>query len=368
MLRVLHSVSNMDRAGIETMLMNYYRHIDRTKIQFDFLCNKQDSGHYDDEIISLGGHIYHSPGLNPLKYPAYLKFMRELLKDNPDIKILHAHNEAMAMYALSGAKKAGLPVRIFHAHNTRIEKDYKYPLKMFCKKRLKNYYTEKWACGYDAGVYYFGRSAADTDVHYLHNAVECDKFAFSSQSRKKIREQYNIGEKILYGHVGRFMAQKNHEFLVKAFAKVHKQNQDTMLVLIGEGEYMAAVKEQVELLGMSDSVIFTGSINNVNEWYSAMDAFVLPSLFEGLPVVGVEAQCSGVKCIFSDTVSSEVKLLPNLEFLPLDLKTWADTMLLVESGDRFGNAPQLIKEAGYDIVTQAGELEKIYFDFCSEGK
>ena len=136
MIRVLHSVSNMDRGGIETMLMNYYRHIDRDKVQFDFIVNKKKPGDYDDEIRRLGGHIYQSPGLDPLHYPAYLRFVQQTVTAEPRIRILHAHNEAMGLYALKGAEKAGLQVRIAHAHNIWIVRDYKWPLKMFCKRLL----------------------------------------------------------------------------------------------------------------------------------------------------------------------------------------------------------------------------------------
>ena len=157
MIRVLHSVSNMDRGGIETMLMNYYRHIDREKVQFDFIVNKKKPGDYDDEIRRLGGHIYQSPGLNPLHYPAYLRFVQQTVAADPRIRILHAHNEAMGLYALKGAEKAGLQVRIAHAHNIWIVRDYKWPLKMFCKQLLPGAATHLWACGRDAGIYYFGK-------------------------------------------------------------------------------------------------------------------------------------------------------------------------------------------------------------------
>lgn len=157
MIRVLHSVSNMDRGGIETMLMNYYRHIDREKVQFDFIVNKQKPGDYDDEIRRLGGHIYQSPGLNPLHYPAYLRFVQQTVAADPRIRILHAHNEAMGLYALKGAEKAGLQVRIAHAHNIWIVRDYKWPLKMFCKQLLPGTATHLWACGRDAGALRAGR-------------------------------------------------------------------------------------------------------------------------------------------------------------------------------------------------------------------
>ena len=133
MIRILHSVSNMDRAGIETMLMNYYRYMDKSKVQFDFLCNKKKPGAYDDEIKSMGGRIYHTPGLNPAKYPVYLKYMRELFQEHPEYKIIEAHNGALGVYALHAAKVSKIPVRIFHAHGASITKDWKLPIKLVCK-------------------------------------------------------------------------------------------------------------------------------------------------------------------------------------------------------------------------------------------
>jgi hypothetical protein len=171
MIRVLHSVSNMDRGGIETMLMNYYRHIDREKVQFDFIVNKKKPGDYDDEIRRLGGHIYQSPGLDPLHYPAYLRFVQQTVAADPRIRILHAHNEAMGLYALKGAEKAGLQVRIAHAHNIWIVRDYKWPLKMFCKQLLPGAATHLWACGRDAGIYYFGKADWERRGQIIPNAI-----------------------------------------------------------------------------------------------------------------------------------------------------------------------------------------------------
>ena len=174
MLRVLHSVSNMARAGIETMLMNYYREIDRSRIQFDFLANKPVPGEYDAEIREMGGRVFVSPGLNPLRFPQYRRFMADLLHSNPEIKIVHAHNEAMGYYALKSAKDAGLPVRIAHAHNTQIIRDYKYPLKLVCKQLLPGAATDYWSCGRDAGIYYYGKKRWYASGFLLRNAIDTE--------------------------------------------------------------------------------------------------------------------------------------------------------------------------------------------------
>ena len=240
MIRVLHSVSNMDRGGIETMLMNYYRHIDRSKVQFDFIVNKKKPGDYDDEIRRLGGHIYQSPGLDPLHYPAYLRFVQQTVTADPRIRILHAHNEAMGLYALKGAEKAGLQVRIAHAHNIWIVRDYKWPLKMFCKRLLPGAATHLWACGRDAGIYYFGKADWERRGQIIPNAIEPETFRFDSAVRAEMRARYGLEDRVVLGHVGRFDVRKNHERLLEIFAAFLQLEPRAMLVLIGTGRLVPA--------------------------------------------------------------------------------------------------------------------------------
>lgn len=288
MIRVLHSVSNMDRGGIETMLMNYYRHIDREKVQFDFIVNKQKPGDYDDEIRRLGGHIYQSPGLNPLHYPAYLRFVQQTVAADPRIRILHAHNEAMGLYALKGAEKAGLQVRIAHAHNIWIVRDYKWPLKMFCKQLLPGAATHLWACGRDAGIYYFGKADWERRGQIIPNAIEPETFRFSPAVRAEMRARYGLEDRVVLGHVGRF---------------------------------------------------------------------------EGLPVVGIEAQAAGLGCVFSDAVPAEVLLSSHAIQIPLSASNadWAAGLqrMLHQPCDRSAGA-ELIRQAGYDINIAAARLQQQY--------
>lgn len=363
MIRVLQSVSNMDRAGIETMLMNYYRHIDRSKIQFDFIVNKKKPGDYDDEIRRMGGHIYQSPSLNPLKYPQYIRFMRETLSNDKQIRIVHTHNEAMGLYALNGAKHAGLRVRIAHAHNTRIIRDYKWLLKMFCKHFLSVSATDLWACGRDSGIYFFGKKNWNARGLVIHNAIETETFRFDPAVRAKMREQYGASGKIVLGHVGRFNVQKNHERLLMIFSSFLKIRPDAMLVLIGKGELEQKIREQAQTLGISDKILFAGLQCNVNEWYQMMDLFLMPSLFEGLPVVGVEAQTAGLPCIFSDAVPDEVILSKQAVQMPLASSddAWAEKIqqLLNEKFDR-SEGEKTVREAGYDISTEAVRLQELY--------
>ena len=195
MIHILQSVSNMDRGGIETVLMNVYRHLDRSCFQFAFLVNKPKPGFYDDEIRALGGRIWVSPGLSPAKYPAYMRFMAQLLKDQPQIQALHAHNGAMAYYALRGAQKANLPVRIAHAHNSHLPRDYKLPLNLACKALIPSAATDYWACGRDAGLYSFGQKRWEREGVIMHNAVDLRRCGFQADKRAALRAQYGLQDR-----------------------------------------------------------------------------------------------------------------------------------------------------------------------------
>ncbi len=362
MIRVLQSVSNMARAGIETMLMNYYRHIDRDLIQFDFLANKPIPGEYDEEIRSMGGRVFVSPGLNPIHFREYERFVAQIVAQTPELKIVHGHNEAMAYYALQSAKKAGIGIRIAHAHNTQIIRDYKYPLKMVCKKLLPSAATDFWACGTDAGRYFFGQKIWDGQGHILHNAIDLDRFRFNCDIRAAVRRENGLDDCFLIGHVGRFNVQKNHLRLIDIFSKTAAVEPSARLALIGVGELEQDVRRKAAGLGIADKVLFLGQMERVDSWYQAMDCFVLPSLFEGLPVVGIEAQAAGLPCVFSDQVTEEAVLTPQTQRLSLQDsdEKWASGILSLR-GERDRSAGEsAVRSAGYDIVQEAGKLQEHY--------
>ncbi|MGN0181276.1 MAG: glycosyltransferase family 1 protein [Candidatus Ornithomonoglobus sp.] len=365
MIRILHSVSNMDRAGIETMLMNYYRHIDRDKVQFDFLCNKKKPGAYDDEIKSMGGRIFRTPGLNPAKYPKYMQFMNNLFKENPEYQIIEAHNGALGVYALHCAKLNNIPTRIFHAHGASITKDLKWPLKMFCRSRLKYNINHKFTCGIAAARCYFGNKAVKNgDYELIPNAIETDRFTYNEAVRETMKSKYKLHGKKIIGHVGRFMKQKNHEFLLNVFAELHKSDPDTYLVLLGDGELLNKMKRKAEVMGFSDSVYFAGNVANANEWYSVFDVFVLPSIWEGLPVVGIEAQAAGLPCIFSDNVTNEIAITDNVRFIGLgeSVKTWTDAIReYLDIKERKDNSASIANNR-YDIKLEARKLQERYIE------
>ena len=362
MIRVLHCVSNMDRAGIETMLMNYYRNINRTEIQFYFLCNKEKPGSYDSEIKKLGGKIFHSPGLNPLKAFKYHKVVKNIMKENK-IDIVHVHNGAFGLQALIAAKAAGVKVRISHAHGTKIDINLKLPLKLLYKTQLRKFANQYWGCGMEAIKYYYGKNVIENHNYYLlTNAIDENKFKYDENIRKKIRNELVINnDEYLIGHIGRFMKQKNHTFLIDIFKEVVNRNKNFKLILIGDGELQPLIIDKVNELNLNNNVIFTGNIPNTYEMYQAMDSFILPSLFEGLPVVGIEAQANGLSCLFSDTITKEVDIINKSTFMSLStpVNQWADKIIELSKKKR-NKISNEIANHNYSIFEEAKKLENKY--------
>ncbi len=359
MIRVLHSVSNMDRGGIETMLMNFYRHIDREQIQFDFLANKPDKGDYDEEIKAMGGNIFVTPGY--MNYKAYLAFMTDLFKKHPEYKIIHTHNGSLMIYALQSAKKNDIPIRIAHAHATAVPIGFKNELKKIIRPLIKYVATDYWGCSNAAGEFYFSKKRWNNANELIHNAIAVDDFTFNESKRAEIRRQYGLSDKFVIGNVGRLAPQKNQKKLIEVFSVIHKKRPDSHLVIIGTGELESKLKQQVTQLGLSDSVTFTGVLSNVNEWYSAFDVFAMTSIYEGLPVVAIEAQAADLPCILTNTITPEVKITENMCFLGLndDAQTWAERILQSKVNKRI-NRESALKSAGYDIESEAQRMQNLY--------
>ena len=351
------------------MLMNYYRHIDRTKVQFDFLCNKSKPGAYDKEILSMGGRIFRTPGLNPAKYPKYLKYMKKLFEEHPEYRILEAHNDALGVYALHAAKVNDIPVRIFHAHGTQIASDWKFLIKYVCKSFLPSNMNMHFTCGIEAAKFYFGKEIVKNgDYELITNAIDVEKFQFNKITRDIFRAKYKLDGKYVIGHIGRFMKQKNHTFLLDVFYELQKNNPYAMLVLLGDGELMDKMKLKAAKMKMEDKVLFVGNVSNANEWYQAFDCFVLPSVWEGLPVVGVEAQDADLPCVFSDSITKEIAFSDKAFFVPLSasIETWVKKINDMRQYSERTECMELIRKNGYDIVTEAVKLQNRYIQLSEE--
>ncbi len=365
-VRVLQVVTQMTRGGLETMLMNYYRHIDRSKVQFDFIEHRDRMVDYDAEILEMGGKIYRLPRLNPFS-GRYLRALDRFFAEHPEYRIVHSHLDCMAGIPLKYAKKHGVPVRIAHAHNSSQEKNLKYPLKLIYKRNIPVYASDLFACSKAAGEWMFGTK----EFTVLNNAIDANAYVYNEKTRQEVRDEFGIDPNTLVvGHVGRFMPQKNHTFLIDVFCSLLQKQADARLMLVGTGDLQGSVLEQCKKKDIQEKVIFTGVRNDVNRLLQAMDIFVLPSLWEGLGIVAVEAQAAGLPCIVSDRVPNEcVKTEGLVHFLPLDTgaEVWAQDILRHSDNQRIDRT-QEIERNGFDIRINAEQLQKFYLDAVAAHK
>lgn len=357
-IRVLQVVTHMNRGGLETMLMNYYRNIDRNKVQFDFLTHRPENEKkdYDDEIRSLGGKIYHMPILNPFS-PSYMKSLDQFFKGHKEYKIVHSHLDCLSAYPLKAAKKNGVPIRIAHSHNTSQEKNLKYLIKDYSKKQIPKYATHLFACGEEAGKWMFGKHK----FQIINNAIDTKKFIYNEEIRKQKRYELGVEDKFVIGHVGRFNLQKNHKFLIKCFADFAKTNEDAILLLVGNGELQEKSKEWVKEYKIEAKVKFLGLREDISQLLQAMDLFLFPSLFEGLPVTLVEAQAAGLPCVISDTITDEIMITDQISKVSLDADTklWNQEIASYKHTPRENTMLQIV-EHGFDIEKNAKWLEEFY--------
>lgn len=316
-IRIAQIIGKWLGGGVEAVVMNYYRHIDRTKIQFDFICDNDSTNIPYKEIEELGGKVILIPPYQ--KVFKYHKELKKVLKDG-NYKIVHSHINTLSVFSLFAAKCAGVPVRIAHSHSTTNKKEWKKNIvKVTLRPFTKLVATDYMACSEHAGRWMFGNKAFDTGkVYILNNAIDLDKFKYNEKLRKKIRKELKISDStVVIGHIGRFVTQKNHTQLIDIFNEYHKNNNNSVLMLIGQGPLMEEIKEKVNNLGLNDCVIFLGQKDNVNEYYNAMDLFLFPSLYEGLGMVVIEAQVNGLPCIVSDEVPKIAKISDNIKFISI---------------------------------------------------
>ena len=360
MIRVLQVVTKMGYGGLEAMIMNYYRHIDRNKIQFDFLVHRPEEADYHEEIRSLGGKIFNIQRLVPWSL-SYKKELKQFFLSHPEYQIIHVHQDCMSSVILKIAKECGVPYRIAHAHSSSQDKNLKYPIKMHYKKYINKYATKLFACGNDAGNFIFGSAPYDI----MTNAIDTSEYTFNSRKRTEVRALLGVGdEEVLIGHVGKFRVQKNQSFLVDVFSEIDKK-QETKLLMIGTGDQFSAVQDKVEKLRLSDKVIMTGVRADIADLLQAMDVFVFPSTYEGLPMVLIEAQASGLPCLVSDKVPIECKKTDLVYQFPLDssARSWADKALELSTIKREDKSAE-IKQSGYDITENAVRLQRYYMDLA----
>ena len=363
-VRIAHVIGKMRNGGVEAVVMNYYRNIDRSKIQYDFIIDSDSSNPaLQDEITSLGGRIITIP---PYQKPlAYHKSLYRLFKEH-HYPLAYSHLNTLSVFPLFAAWRAGIPIRVAHSHTTAgrgkgetLRNIMKYTLRNFSR----TFATHWCACSRLAGAFQFGKRAMDSGrVRIWPNAIELERYAYNEAVRQDTRRYLKLSDKFIVGHSGRFMHQKNHDFLIDIFAEIRRRRSDAVLLLAGDGPLVGSVKDKVAGLGLNDCVVFLGSVNDMERYYQAMDVFVFPSLYEGLGMSAVEAELSGLPVVASTELPDDAKFCDSFRFMPLkkSASEWAEEALRISDGHARRDMSSYAREAGFDIKVQAGKLQEWY--------
>lgn len=366
-IRVLHRGMSYNRGGIEACLMNYYRHMDRNLVQFDFIVPKGMTIAFEDEIKSMGGNVYKE--IVGIKHHLWkgLTYDRFFFKKHPEIAILHVNDcSAANLRLMKTAKKCGVCTRILHSHNN----DYLVPLKKRQlvveknnKKNLRKIATDLFACSEDAGKFMFG----ELPFVVVRNAIETEKYLFCNEKREKCRTELGLAEnQTAVGCVARLDHQKNHMFLLEVFAEYKKIDLTSSLILVGDGILKEKIEERAEELGITSSVIILGMRDDIPNLLNAFDVFLLPSKSEGLGMVLIEAQINGLHCLASDRVPAEANILNLVEYVPLERNPvyWAEKMKQVLALGQANRKIDIktVQEAGYDITIESHKLQEFYLN------
>lgn len=364
-IRILHENVIMDPGGIETQLMRIYRNIDRNKVQFDFLVHRHQKGAYDDEINDLGGKVHYTAPFNPLFYNRYMESMRKVFDEYPFYKVMVVHSE-LALGPLIVAKEKNVPVRICFSHNNQNRINLKRFFLEYEKLYLKKYCTDMFAVSELAARYTFGNKVVDRkQVKIVKNGIIINDFIFDLNERNQLRNELHLDSKCIIGHIGRFMDQKNHMFLLDIFRELLNIRGDVHLVLVGEGRLELHIRDKIKSLGLDDYVTILGRRMDVGSLMKAMDCFVFPSFYEGFGNVIMEAQAASLPVVMSSVISDEVIFSESVHKMSLEknAKQWAFKVneILKENKKRV-NMYDVVSKAGYNILDTAKWYEDYYLN------
>lgn len=366
MIKILHVIGAMDRGGAETMIMNFYRKLDTTKYQFDFLVHEERECDYDKEIESLGGTIYRVPRYNILNYFSYKRKCDDFFKEHKDYDIVHGHIGSCANIYLSVAKKHNL-ITIAHSHASSFAPSlYSLVFKImtYRTRYIADYF---FACSKQAGIDRYGKNIANKENFFIiKNGIDVKKYQYSAKRHNDLKIKFGLENNIVYGHVGRFAKVKNHSFLIDVFNEISQKEKNAILLLVGRGPLEDKIKEKVKALGLSNKVMFLGIRNDVDDLVNLMDVFIFPSTSEGLAITLVEAQSADLPCIISDTIPCDGIISEKVVQLSLteSPKRWAE-IILEKSCTVRKDVSYKICDAGFDVLTALMNLCQIYEDMIN---
>ena len=359
-IRILHVLGGLKRGGAESFVMNLYRSVDREKIQFDFVIHTKDHGDFYDEIIALGGNVYHCPRYVGHNHFSYKRWWRKFLKNHPEYRVVHSHVRSTAAIYLKMAKKMGR-VTISHSHSTSSGKGIASIAKNVMQYPIRHIADYLFACSLESGIWLFGKKAVHSErFKVLKNVIDLDKCSFNPAIRAQYREEMNLEDKTVFIHVGRLHPAKNHSFLLSLFKEVQKDNPKALLLIVGDGELKSEIESLISELDLDACVEMLGSRGDVDNLLQVADCFLFPSLWEGVPLTVIEAQAAGLPCFVSDKVTEDVAVSELVTRLPIDNGIFEWVKCISSSELVRKDVSSKIVEAGYDAKRLAYLLTIFY--------
>lgn len=358
-IRILHMIGSFEVGGSQALVINLYKAIDRSKIQFDFIVDHPERMELATVVQELGARIFFMPTFVGGNILQVKKAWNTFFKEHPEYKILHSHVRSYASIYLPIAKKYGLKT-IIHSHSTSNGTGVSAIVKKCLQIPLRYQADYLFSCSAEAGEWLFGKKACSKKNYvFLPNAIKISDYQFSEETAKKYRKELGLDGKFVVGHVGRFHEAKNHLFLLDVFAEVCKHRSDAMLLLVGDGELRTATADKVKELGLTERVIFTGNRKDVPQLLQTMDVFVFPSVWEGLPVTVIEAQAAGLPCIISDSITQEVDVSDLVKRLSIsNIEKWVNVIL--KTKNMHLDVSSQIIQAGFEAKSVVAFLEAFY--------
>ena len=357
-------IGSLEIGGSQTMILNIYKAIDRNKIQFDFVVHCKEIGVLEEEITHLGGKIFRCPRYKGINHRQYTSWWNNFFASHPEYRIIHGHVRSVAAIYLGVAKRYDR-ITICHSHSTSNGKNFSSIIKAVMQFPIRYIADYFFACSLEAGEWLFGKKIVKSErFKIIHNCIDISRFSYSKSNREAIRSEFSIDkDEYVIGHVGRFEAVKNHKFLVEIFHEFQKYYPKSKLLLVGDGSLREDIILKVEKLRIRDKVIFAGQRSDVERLYSAMDSFLLPSLWEGMPVVVIEARISGLHCYLSDNISiDKTILIDEINYISLNKTAtlWAKELLSSVHTKRGDIDKKLFKK--FDSIKNANILQIFYQD------
>lgn len=368
-IHILHVLGGLDAGGAESFVMNLYRSVDRTQVQFDFIKHVSQKGMFEDEILSLGGKIFTCPRYTGKNHFTYCKWWNDFFLNHPEYKIIHGHVRSTSAIYLSIAKKHGLTT-IAHSHSTSNGKGLLGLVKTIMQYPTRYIADYLFSCSDLAGKWMYGEKATKQDNYQMiPNGIDIHRFTYSEAKRKIVRQSLGILEdEFVIGHIGRFTKPKNHIFLLQTFSAYLKKHPHSRLLLVGDGTLLQPMKKICGQMNIMNHVIFTGARSNTEDYYQVMDVFAFPSLWEGLPVSVVEAQASGLPCLISDNITRNVQLTSLPKYLPVtDMTAWLNAFEIESQKKRTGCSEENQRKLrAFDAKEVARKLSAFYLKLYGE--